>query len=89
MKDEKGTVRRDTGGRKISGNENGRRIEEKKRKELENEWKVIFWNVARLRNKDRDFWKELEYWDVIVLSETWVDEIGWERIRGNLSKGYK
>lgn len=46
----------------------------------EDEWKVIFWNVAGLRNKDRDFWKGLEYWDVIVLSETWVDEIRWERI---------
>lgn len=31
----------------------------------------------------------MEYWDVIVLSETWVDEIGWERIRGNLLIGYK
>lgn len=26
----------------------------------EDEWKVIFWNVAGLRNKDRDFWKGLD-----------------------------
>lgn len=29
-----------------------------------------FWNVAGLRNKDRDFWKGLIDWDVIVLMET-------------------
>lgn len=32
----------------------------------EDEWKVIFWNVAGLRNKDRDFWKGLEYWDAAL-----------------------
>jgi len=50
---------------------------------------VAFWNVAGLRNKDRDFWKGLENWDVIVLSETWVDEKGWDRIKEKLPKGYK
>lgn len=50
---------------------------------------MAFWNVAGLRNKDRDFWKGLENWDVIVLSETWVDEKGWDRIKGKLPKGYK
>lgn len=50
---------------------------------------MTFCNIAGLRNKDRDFWKGLEKWNVIVLSETWVDEKGWERIKNNLPKGYK
>lgn len=33
-------------------------MEEEKRKEIgRDEWKVAFWNVAGLRNKDRDFLK--------------------------------
>lgn len=39
---------------------------------------MTFWNVAGLRNKDRDFWKELKKWDVIVLSEMG----GWMRKDG-------
>lgn len=34
------------------------------------EWRVAFWNVASLKGKDENFWKELEKWDVVVLSET-------------------
>jgi len=31
---------------------------EEKRGEIgREEWRVAFWNVAGLRNKDRDFWK--------------------------------
>lgn len=41
----------------------------------------MFWNVAGLKKKDRDFWRGLEAWDVIVMVETWVDEKGWERVR--------
>lgn len=26
-------------------------------------WKVVFWNVAGLGNKDRDFWKGLREWE--------------------------
>jgi len=44
--------------------------------------------VAGVRNKDKDFWKRLEEWDVMVLAETWADEKGWERVRGYLPKGY-
>lgn len=31
---------------------------------------VIFWNVAGLRSKDRNFWRSLEKWEVVVLMET-------------------
>lgn len=29
-----------------------------------------FWNVAGLLNKDKEFWRDLEEWDVICLCET-------------------
>lgn len=32
--------------------------------------KVIFWNVAGIKNKDEDFWEFLEGYDVIGLIET-------------------
>lgn len=44
--------------------------------------------MAGLRNKDKDFWEGLKEWDVVILSETWVDKGGWERIKDRLLKGY-
>lgn len=32
---------------------------------------MVFWNVARLRGKDREFWRSLGKWEVVVLMETW------------------
>lgn len=52
------------------------------------EWRVVFWNVAGLKNKDRDLWRRLSDWEMIVLSETWLDNKGWDRLRGYLPKGY-
>jgi len=51
-------------------------------------WKIVFWNVAGLRNKDKDFWKGLSKWEVMVLTETWVEEKEWEGIERKLPKGY-
>ncbi|XP_020294895.1 golgin subfamily A member 6-like protein 2 [Pseudomyrmex gracilis] len=39
-------------------------------------------------NKDKDFWKNLEKWDVIVLLETWIEKKKWEKIRRLLPRGY-
>lgn len=41
-----------------------------RRKEEERDVGIVFWNVAGLKNKDREFWKGLEKWDVIVMMET-------------------
>lgn len=38
--------------------ENGER-EEKSKKEKESDWKVRFWNMAGLGDKDKEFWKSL------------------------------
>lgn len=51
-------------------------------------WRVGFWNMAGLRNKDADFWEKLKEWEVMVLMETWVKKKGWERVKGSLPKGY-
>lgn len=64
------------------------RVEGERKKE-ERIYKIVFWNVAILRNKDVDFWKGLKEWDILLLSETWVDQKGWEKIRGKMPKGYR
>lgn len=51
-------------------------------------WRAVFWNVAEMGRRDKDFWEGLRGWEMIVLVETWVDEKGWERIRGMRPRGY-
>ena len=62
---------------------------EKKREAEEERIKIVFWNVAGLGNKGKDFWKEIREWDIIVMSETWMEEKGWRKVRGNLPRGYR
>lgn len=50
---------------------------------------MVFWNVARLGNKNEYFWKGLGKWDVLSLSETWVEEKGWSKVREKFPKGYE
>jgi len=71
--------------------ENGRVIERRKENSREGKeiWKVAFWNVAGIRNKDPDFWKEIRGWDIVLLMETWTDKKGWEKISTHLPKGYR
>ncbi|TGZ46012.1 hypothetical protein DBV15_12046 [Temnothorax longispinosus] len=55
--------------------------------EGEKRWKTFvagFWNVAGLFNKDRQFWKHIENYDAIGLTETWVDEKQWEKLKDKL-----
>lgn len=39
-------------------------------------------------NKDKEFWRKLNEWQVILLMETWVDEKGWEKVKEKLSRGF-
>lgn len=41
-----------------------------------------------LSNKDRDFWEGLKGWDVIVLSETWIEDKGWDRWKEKSPGGF-
>lgn len=49
---------------------------------------MIFWNVAGLRNKDRDVWDFLEEGDFISLTETWVEQKNIKYMEGRLSKQF-
>lgn len=46
------------------------RIERKHKEEKIKGWKVAFWNVARMGNKDKGFREIIEEWDVMILMET-------------------
>lgn len=48
----------------------------------------MFWNVAGLANKDKEFWEGLKEWDVVVLTETWTEEKGWERWKERLAREF-
>lgn len=52
-------------------------------------YKMGFWNITGIGNKDMDFWEVIKEWDIIFLLETWLDERGWGRIRGKLPTGFK
>ncbi|KAL6420233.1 hypothetical protein ACFW04_014603 [Cataglyphis niger] len=65
------------------------REEEKKGRKVWIRYGKIRIDEKWTRNKGRDFWKEVEEWDVVVLSETWLDTKGWDSSRGYLSKGYR
>lgn len=45
--------------------------------------------MAGLRNKDKDFWKGLKEWNVMVLIETWMDEKRWKVWKEKLPRGYR
>lgn len=36
--------------------------------------KILECTIAGLENKNKDFWRELEEWQVIVMREIWLDE---------------
>lgn len=56
--------------------------------ERERVYKVGFWNVAGLEKKDKEFWERLGEWNVMFLSETWLQKKGWKKVKRWLPKGY-
>lgn len=78
------------GGREVRfvvDNKERKNVDKQKKRE-EKVFKVAFWNVAGLLGKDRKFWERIKDWNVIVVSETWIDERGWEKIKDRIPKGY-
>jgi len=51
--------------------------------------RIVFWNVAGLRNKDKEFWSSLKDWEVVVLLETWIEGKEWGKIKDRMPKGYE
>lgn len=62
----------------------GRGVERGDWEKEKKEWRMAFWNIAGLRGKDENFWRDLSDWDVVLLLKIWVDEKEWERVRGRL-----
>jgi len=80
-------------GERKEGSGRGRRMKRKEREEKvgtekEKGLKIAFWNVAGLKSKDRRFWKSLEEWEVLVLTETWIERKKWGKIKDKLPTGY-
>ena len=59
------------------------------RQEKAKSWRIAFWNVAGVANKEEEFWKGIGEWEVIVLLETWIEEKRWNRIKHRLPTGYR
>jgi hypothetical protein len=51
--------------------------------------RIVFWNVAGIKNKEDEFWKYLEEFDVVGLVETWVEEKGWERLESRMPREFE
>lgn len=49
----------------------------------------MFWNVTGMRIKAKDFWRKLGDWEIMMLTETWIDKKRWEKIKNRLPGGYE
>lgn len=81
------------GTRKRKGKQNAKRnkvhdLTEKQQKKTKGRIRLLFWNVAGIRNKGEDFWKYISEFDVIGMVETWVDEKEWKKIEERMPKDY-
>ncbi|CAK9799089.1 Transposon TX1 uncharacterized 149 kDa protein [Anthophora plagiata] len=84
-----------TGKRAKGDTEQRREIGEQSKRRAEREvgddrrrYKVAFWNVAGLKNKNRVFWEGIKGWDVVIMCETWIGRKEWEGVRGRATGGY-
>ena len=69
-----------------SKKDNGKLILERKNN---HQFKVCFWNVAGLLNKDIDFWNYVKTMDLLALTETWIDEKLGEKFYSKLPQEFK
>lgn len=71
--------------------EDTEKSEEQRRAEGVARWRrgerrCIFWNVAGMWNKDSNFWQYIEEFDLVNLTETWLEQKGWEILKERLAK---
>ena len=50
--------------------------------------KLIFWNVAGLTNKDKDFWDYINETDFVSLAVTWVEEREEKLLKKHLNRNF-
>lgn len=61
-----------------------REIREKKRESF----KIGFWNIAGMLNKDKQFWDYIKDFDFIGLTETWIEEKHWKRMKDRMPEEF-
>lgn len=66
--------------------EEGRKENERRKDDART--RAIFWNVAGVKGKDQEFWEFLEQFDVIGLTETWMENKEWEKWEKKMPKGW-
>lgn len=45
--------------------------------------------MAGVENKDGEFWRRVADWDIVVMSEIWMEKRGWKRVKGKLPREFK
>ena len=50
---------------------------------------MVFWNVAGIKKKEKEFWEYIETFDIVGLTETWIEQNEWERVKGKLPSGFR
>lgn len=45
--------------------------------------------MVGLTNKEKDFWEEIKKWNIVLMSETWMDEKVWDKCRECVPRGYR
>lgn len=50
--------------------------------------KILFWNVTGLASQDKNFWDYVCGFDIVGMSKTWIEEKGWEKLKGRLPNTY-
>ena len=50
---------------------------------------MVFWNVAEIMKEDKEFWEYIETFDIVGLTETWIEQTEWERVKAKLPSGFR
>ena len=58
--------------------------EEIRERRIIRNFKILIWNITDIKNKDKDFWRYVEKFDIVGLIETWVTEKKWLSLENNL-----
>lgn len=51
--------------------------------------KICFWNVAGLMHLCEETWEYLDQFDVIGLTETWIEEESWKKLKNKMSNKFQ
>lgn len=50
--------------------------------------KIVYWNVQGLRRKAKEISNYLEHYDIIALTETWIEENNYQAVLGDFGQGH-